>query len=131
MADAGTLIALCPSARLEERGTGVRFDVDVGGETMTAFAVRHDGQVVAYLNRCAHVAMELDWREGQFYDRDGETIVCATHGAAYDPLSGRCVGGPCAGRGGLRPVQIVERGGVIYWRPEPGLLPRREAGARG
>ena len=126
MADAEPLIPLCPSTQLVERGGGLRFDVVAGGEMLGAFAVRHRGQAVAYLNRCAHVAMELDWVAGQFFDSDGEALLCATHGAAYDPASGRCLGGPCAGRGGLRPLQLVEQDGVVYWRPDPGVRPRSD-----
>jgi len=118
VADAGPLIALCPSAQLVERGAGLRFDVLVGDDEVGAFAVRYRGQVVAYLNRCAHVAMELDWVAGQFFDRDGEALLCATHGAAYDPADGRCVGGPCAGRGGLRRLRVVEEDGTVYWQPD-------------
>ena len=124
MADAEPLIALCNSAQLAERGAGVRFDVLVGGRILGAFAVRYRGEAVAYLNRCAHVAMELDWIEGRFFDGDGEALLCASHGAAYDPSDGRCVGGPCAGRGGLRRLQVVERDGVVYWRPDDGVRPR-------
>ena len=127
MADAEPLIGLCPSAQLADGGAGLRFDVLVGGEVLGAFAVRHQGQVVAYLNRCAHVAMELDWTAGRFFDGDGQVLLCASHGAAYDPSDGRCVGGPCAGRGGLRRLQVVEEGGVVYWRPDAGVRPRPEA----
>lgn len=130
MADADPLIALCPSAELVERGTGFRFEVLADGEVLGAFAVRHAGRAMAYLNRCAHVAMELDWVAGRFFDRDGETLLCATHGAAYEPADGRCLSGPCAGRGGLRRLQVVEEGGVVYWRPDAGVRPRPEgAGA--
>lgn len=123
MADAEPLIPLCPSTQLAERGAGFRFEVLAAGEVLGAFAVRYRGRAVAYLNRCAHVAMELDWMAGQFFDPEGETLLCATHGAAYDPASGLCLGGPCAGRGGLRPLQVVEQDGVVYWRPEPAIRP--------
>jgi nitrite reductase/ring-hydroxylating ferredoxin subunit len=131
VADAEPLIPLCPSEQLAERGAGFRFEVLAGGEALGAFAVRYRGRVVAFLNRCAHVAMDLDWVAGHFFDSDGETLLCATHGAAYDPASGRCLGGPCAGRGGLRPLQVVEQEGVVYWRPEPGLRPRAEGAGVG
>lgn len=124
MAAAEPLIVLCPSARLADGGSGLRFDVDLGGRSVPAFAVRYRGRAYAYLNRCAHVAMELDWLPGQFFDADGTMLLCATHGAAYDPATGNCLGGPCAGRGGLRRLQVVERGGVVYWRPEADLRPR-------
>jgi nitrite reductase/ring-hydroxylating ferredoxin subunit len=124
MADAAAVIALCPSAQLVERGTGLRFEAIVDGEPVGAFIVRYHGRVFGYLNRCAHVAMELDWIVGRFFDSDGETLLCSTHGAAYDPANGQCVGGPCAGRGGLRRLQVFEDGGQVYWRPDDGARPR-------
>ncbi len=125
MVDATPLIAVCASAQLTEGGSGFRFAIEAGDETVNAFVVRYHGTAYGYLNRCAHVAMELDWLAGQFFDSDGETLICATHGAVYDPASGGCIGGPCAGRGGLRRLQVSEDGGVVYWRPEPGLRPLR------
>jgi nitrite reductase/ring-hydroxylating ferredoxin subunit len=130
VADAEPLIPLCASAQLAERGAGFRFDVLVGEETFGAFAVRYRGQAVGFLNRCSHVAMELDWVAGQFFDAAGESLLCATHGAAYDPADGRCIGGPCAGRGGLRRLQVVEVGGIVYWRPDPGVRPLTRPPAR-
>jgi nitrite reductase/ring-hydroxylating ferredoxin subunit len=40
-------------------------------------------------------------------------LICATHGALYDPASGACLGGRCEGRG-LKAVPVVERDGNIY-----------------
>ena len=57
-------------------------------------------------------SVELDWVEGEFFDADGQYLVCATHGARYDPVSGRCAGGPCARRG-LRRLGVVEEGGDV------------------
>ena len=37
----------------------MRFAVEQNGETLPAFVIRHQGQVYAYLNRCAHVGGEL------------------------------------------------------------------------
>ncbi|MGZ5272463.1 MAG: hypothetical protein ACXWC6_17765, partial [Ramlibacter sp.] len=55
-------VALCRSADLVEGGRAVPFDVVYGGQTCRAFAVRWQGLAHAYLNRCAHVAMEMDWQ---------------------------------------------------------------------
>ena len=129
MADAAALIPLCASDRLAEGGDGFRFEALAGGEPVGAFVVRFDGQVRGYLNRCAHVAMELDWQRGRFFDDDGLLLICATHGAAYDPADGSCVGGPCAGRGGLRRLHVVEQAGIVYWRPDADLRPRDDARA--
>lgn len=111
------MIRICDSAALVDGGPGVRFPVRVGAEDATGFAVRHGGRVFAYLNECAHVAMELDWLPGVFFDDEGTVLMCATHGAAYAPDTGRCVGGPCAGRGGLLPIAVVEHDGGVYWMP--------------
>ncbi len=89
---------VCASGDLSERGTGVRFCVRrAGGEVLAAFAIRYQGQVHAYLNRCAHKLTELDWEAGQFFDADRRYLVCATHGALYEPDTGVCVAGPCRG----------------------------------
>ncbi|HYR36358.1 MAG TPA: Rieske 2Fe-2S domain-containing protein [Burkholderiales bacterium] len=112
MADAARLI--CPSQALADSGIGVRFEVEYFGERAPAFAVRYRGTVHAYLNRCAHVAMELDWQEGVFFDLDGRDLLCSTHGATYDTASGRCVGGPCNGTPLVKLV-VEERDGMVYF----------------
>jgi nitrite reductase/ring-hydroxylating ferredoxin subunit len=104
---------VCASAELVEAGKGVRFEVRHAGESMPAFAIRHGGQAHAYLNRCGHVAVELDWNPGEFFDLSRLYLICSTHGALYDPASGACLGGPCNGRG-LVPVGIEERDGHLY-----------------
>ena len=105
---------ICASSELVEAGRGVRFEVEYFGEPAPAFAVRKDGAAHAYLNRCAHVAMELDWQEGVFFDSSGRDLLCSTHGAVYDARSGRCVGGPCTGRPLVKLV-LDERGGNVYF----------------
>ncbi|MBL8481498.1 MAG: Rieske 2Fe-2S domain-containing protein [Rhodocyclaceae bacterium] len=110
---AGDARLICTSGELAEGGAGVRFELQRYGRAMQAFVVRYCGVARAYLNECAHVPIELDWMPGQFFDDSGLYLICATHGAIYDPASGRCLGGPCNGRG-LLPVQVEERDGGIY-----------------
>ncbi|HEY2977744.1 MAG TPA: Rieske (2Fe-2S) protein, partial [Burkholderiaceae bacterium] len=57
--------ALCASTKLLERGQAVVFDVMLWRAPARAFALRFDGRVVAYMNRCAHVPSEMDWQVGQ------------------------------------------------------------------
>lgn len=123
MAAAAEVIGLCDAAALSDGGTGLRFDLIAGGSAATGFVIRHRGRVRGYVNRCAHVAMELDWQPGEFFDFDREFLVCATHGALYDPSSGACAGGACAGRGGLQRLDVFERDGRVYWRPDPFARP--------
>lgn len=99
---------ICSSDVLEERGLGVRFALPELGERTTGFAVRYEGRVYAYVNRCAHVPVELDWNEGEFFDLTRDYLICATHGAHYQPNSGFCVMGPCKGQR-LQALQVSER----------------------
>ena len=84
--------------------------------------VRYDGKVYGYLNRCAHVPIELDWAEGEFFESSGLYLMCSTHGAIYVPESGQCAGGPCKG-GRLRPIAVREEDDKIYWQPDEFIRP--------
>ena len=112
--DSQSLQPLCNAADLSDGGLAVPFDVVYAGQTTRAFAVRFKGQPHAYLNRCTHVAMELDWQPNHVFDDTGQFLLCATHGAAYMPHTGECAGGPC--RGGLVKIGLVENGGVVLWQ---------------
>lgn len=114
-------IPLCNSVDLQEGGLAVPFDVVYGGQTLRAFAVRFEGRPHAYLNRCTHVAMELDYQPNRVFDDTGQWLLCATHGAAYAPDTGDCAGGPC--RGGLVKVAMSERDGVVHWHTSHLLQP--------
>ena len=115
-------ILICASADVLEGGKGVRFPVSAFGDKATGFVVRYGGTAYAYLNRCAHVPIELDWAEGEFFESSGLYIMCATHGAIYVPESGYCTGGPCKG-GKLRPIAVVETNGQLYWKPDEFIQP--------
>lgn len=104
---------ICASDRLAEAGTGFRFEVDLRGETAQAFAIRYQGKVYGYLNRCAHVPVEMDFELGEFLNRDRRYLICSVHGALYDPADGSCLLGRCQGRG-LTPVSLLERDGAVY-----------------
>lgn len=111
MADDARLI--CKSDELRDGGSGVRFETDYFGEKTPAFAIRFRGQVRGYLNRCAHVPMELDWRAGEFFDHDGIHLICSTHGALYDAGTGRCAGGPCGQTPLVRLIMRESQGKVF------------------
>jgi nitrite reductase/ring-hydroxylating ferredoxin subunit len=106
---------ICASSALLDSGRGVRFEVEYFGEKAPAFVVRYQGAVQGYLNRCAHVEMELDWQEGVFFDSDGRDLLCSTHGATYEAKTGRCIGGPCSGSP-LVKVLVEERDGNVYFK---------------
>jgi nitrite reductase/ring-hydroxylating ferredoxin subunit len=114
-------IPLCNSSELVDGGLAVPFDIVFGGQTCRAFAIRYQGRVHAYVNRCTHVAMELDYQPNHFFDTTGQWLICATHGALYAPESGACRGGPC--RGGLHKITLSERDGVVHWHTAYNLKP--------
>ena len=107
---------LCDARALQERGRAWVWDVLEFGRPLRAFALRFDGTVRAYLNRCVHVPTEMDWQEGEFLDLDRRWILCSIHGASYEPADGHCVGGPC-GSGRLTRLATVEHDGVVWWQP--------------
>lgn len=112
---------VCACTQLQEGGRGVRFLVEHNGRISQAFAVRHAGRVVVYLNRCAHKLVELDWQEGEFFDAEQLYLVCATHGALYDPASGVCVDGPCRGAA-LTAVPVREADGAVWLAGTPAAV---------
>jgi nitrite reductase/ring-hydroxylating ferredoxin subunit len=79
-------------------GKTKKFIMQVDGREVECFVVNYDGRLFAYVNRCRHVPMSMDWVENQFLTEDGRYILCATHGAAYEPESGECVFGPPCGK---------------------------------
>jgi nitrite reductase/ring-hydroxylating ferredoxin subunit len=115
------LLPLCNSRDLADGGQAVPFDVIYAGQTCRAFAVRYQGAVHAYLNRCTHVAMELDWQPNRVFDESGQWLLCASHGAAYRPDTGQCAGGPC--HGGLVKIELSEKDGVVHWHSAYNLKP--------
>ena len=106
---------ICARAQLIEGGVAARFTIEFDGRLLPAFAVAFDGNVYAYVNRCPHQGTELDWQPGQMFDDSRLYLICATHGALFQPDSGRCVGGPCQGAS-LARVAVDEVDSGIYLR---------------
>ena len=127
---------LCASADLAERGQAVLFGLLQYRRPARGFALRIDGRALAYVNRCAHVPVEMQWHEdrspdhalGQFLGHDRRWIVCAMHGATYDPSSGHCIAGPCSGAR-LSSIALDERDGQVYWYPSRDIRPLPTAAA--
>lgn len=104
-------VPLCAEADLSDpaaRGLVLQ----IGEAFFHGFVVKKDGQVAGWVDRCPHaghmLALELD----RYLTPDGELILCGWHGATFEPLSGLCVGGPCAG-GRLTPWPVQVTGGIV------------------
>ncbi|MGV8917768.1 MAG: Rieske (2Fe-2S) protein [Pseudomonas sp.] len=85
---------------------------------LSLLAVRREGQVFVYQNRCPHRGVPLEWREHQFLDTSGSLIQCATHGALFLIESGECVAGPCAGDS-LSVIACREDERGVWINPQP------------
>ncbi len=96
------------SRDLHEKSLGLRFPLPQLGEFATGFVVRYQGKAHAYVNQCAHVPVELDWNEGEFFTVGKDYLICATHGAHYRPDNGFCVMGPCKGKS-LQMLPVTEQ----------------------
>ena len=83
-------------------------------------AWRRGGTVRVYVNSCPHIGTPLDWLPDQFMSRDGQYLICATHGAAFAPATGECLLGPCQGDY-LDTVRTEIRDGVIHVPADAGL----------
>lgn len=73
---------------------------------------RHQGTPRAWLNVCPHAGRALNWAPDKFLTDDHGRLVCAAHGAVFEPADGACVSGPCQGAA-LRAVGIDEDEGEI------------------
>ena len=84
---------------LDDLGNGDArgYVISAEGRDLSLIVVRRGDEVHAYLNRCPHTGINLEWQPDQFFDPDGAFLQCATHGALFRPEDGYCVRGPCAG----------------------------------
>ncbi|AHL76649.1 MFS transporter [Stutzerimonas stutzeri] len=102
------MIRLCAMSDVAE---GQSKGIEIKGQRL--LAVRKEGTLYLYENRCPHRGIPLEWLPDQFLDSSGSLIQCATHGALFLIDSGECVAGPCAGQA-LRALPSVERDGIIW-----------------
>ena len=80
---------------------------------VTGFVFVRNEQLKAYLNRCPHLGIELNWMPGRFMDSDQCFIQCATHGALFKPEDGHCIAGPCQGDA-LTPLETQLEGSTVW-----------------
>ena len=86
----------CAAADLAP-GHTAKFRLACGARRVSGFLVNHDGAYRAYVNCCPHVGTPLDLWDNEFLSEDATVIICATHGAVFEPGTGACIAGPCAG----------------------------------
>jgi len=99
-------------------GKSLKFLLPIRGTDEECFLINFGGEFHAYVNRCRHVPMAMDWVDNQFFAEDGRYLMCQTHNAYYEPASGECIAGPptACGKYLYRVLTEIEDG-VIYARP--------------
>jgi nitrite reductase/ring-hydroxylating ferredoxin subunit len=102
-----------------EEGKTITFSFTRDDRLQEGFVGRFKGNIFAYENTCRHIPITLDYGDNRFFDSTGETLMCQTHGAIYEPDTGLCVRGPCAGER-LFALEIVEENGVVWFIEESG-----------
>jgi nitrite reductase/ring-hydroxylating ferredoxin subunit len=98
-----------------EHGKSKKFTLRRGQRDLEALLVNYEGNYFAYVNRCPHTGITLDWVNNQFFSSDNRYLMCATHGAVFEPPTGECVWGPCFGLA-LQSVPIEIADERIYAR---------------
>ena len=92
---------------------GVRaFTIGAGDWPLRGLVVRAGAHLRAYVNRCPHAGHPLNLLPDRFLTPDGTLLLCSSHGALFEKLTGYCVAGPCAGRA-LTPVPLEVRSGFV------------------
>lgn len=94
-------------------GTTKKFQLRCQGNAIEALLVNYEGKLFAYVNRCRHIALSLDWVDNRFFTEDKRYLICANHGATYEPTTGECIWGPCYGES-LQSVPLEVNGGKIF-----------------
>ena len=96
-------------------GKSKKFTLRCEGNRVEAMLINFQGEHFAYVNRCRHVGISLDWVDNQFFTEDSRYLMCANHGATYEPKSGECIWGPCVGAS-LQGVPLEIAGEKIFAR---------------
>jgi nitrite reductase/ring-hydroxylating ferredoxin subunit len=99
-------------------GESIKFLLPIRGVNEECFLINYQGRLHAYVNRCRHVPMAMDWIDNQFFAEHGRYLMCQTHNAYYEPETGECIAGPSSACGKFLyrlPLEIDD--GVVYTRP--------------
>ncbi|MDO8430860.1 MAG: Rieske 2Fe-2S domain-containing protein [Candidatus Binatus sp.] len=96
-------------------GESLKFMLPIRGADEECFVINYEGRFHAYVNRCRHVPMAMDWVDNQFFAEDCNYLMCQTHNAYYEPESGECIAGPPTACGKyLYRVPLQIEGDTIY-----------------
>lgn len=55
---------------------------------------KNKDSIYIWLNNCPHAHLTLDIIEGRVQSKNND-LLCANHGAKFNPITGECIKGPC------------------------------------
>ena len=84
--------------------------------------VRRGADAWAYLDRCPHFSVCLEYEPGNVLTYDAEVLMCAHHSALFRFEDGHCIDGPCQGAA-LTPVAIQVVDGEVRCAPGMPAVP--------
>ncbi|HVP32536.1 MAG TPA: Rieske 2Fe-2S domain-containing protein [Steroidobacteraceae bacterium] len=102
---------VCRLSELEAHGARA-FTIGAGDWPLRGVVLRAGAHLRAYVNRCPHAGHPLNLLPDRFCTPDGALLLCSSHGALFEKLTGFCVAGPCAGRS-LTPVPLEVVNGFV------------------
>lgn len=110
-------VALCAEDDIADPGSR-GFVLRIGEAWFHGFVVRKGGEIAGWVDRCPHAGFPIAIEADRYLTPDGRLILCGWHGAVFDPIGGKCVGGPCAG-GRLTPWPVAAVDGIIRTASAP------------
>ncbi len=103
---------LCHLSELPDGGAR-GFDPQRSGQD-SVLVLRRGSALRAYVDACPHHGTPMAWRKNAYLNAAGDRIVCAAHGALFDPDTGVCTLGPCLGQA-LTPLALrVDAQGQVH-----------------
>ncbi|MFQ5850993.1 MAG: Rieske (2Fe-2S) protein [Candidatus Binatia bacterium] len=99
-------------------GTTKKFLLRCHGRAAECLLVGFEGKIFGYVNRCCHIPLPMDWVDNRFFTEDKQHLICANHGATYEPTTGECIWGPCFGASLKRVPLEVTQERIIAFCPE-------------
>lgn len=106
-----------PLCRLDAIPDGGALSVQFDEKTQYVVLRRGD-RVWAYLNRCPHFSIPLDFEPGEFCTYDASLLMCAHHSAMFRFEDGICIDGPCEGAA-LTKIDVEIQGGCVFGQSAP------------
>ncbi|WP_081716229.1 Rieske (2Fe-2S) protein [Paraburkholderia mimosarum] len=85
---------LCRLAEVPDGGARVLDEASAGRPIVV---VRRGDNVWAYVNRCPHFSVSLDFVPGSVSCYRSQVLMCAHHSALFRFDDGKCIDGPCKG----------------------------------